>query len=293
MQFLNFAEYLAQPIPKETWIVKDILSIGGMSTIYGKPKRGKSWAALGMAIAVSQGHSDWLGFSVQTHGPVAYVQLDVSKAMWFADYLTPIAPFIHDPTTFVTVDREMAPRPFNIFGTGGQALKTAIAALPSPPILTIIDTMRKVHTGDENESGHTEHVLAAIVDAIPQSALLIVSHARKGGPMVAEDVLDDVRGSTAFTGAVDAIIKLQSSKPREKGVLLYEGRTNVGRQPLRRHPSGLWLPVEDHEAVIREVLEEQAGESQNTQAEAVAARLNISHSTAVRKIREVLQKGGV
>lgn len=289
MSFLNFADYLAKPRPPESWIVKDILPVGGSATIYGRGKIGKSWAALGMAIAVSQGKQDWLGFPVHTHGLVAYIQVDVSGALWYHDYFLPIAPFVKDPTTFFTVDKDVAPRPFNIFGAGGQWLKRSIAELPSPPLLTIVDTLRKMHTGDENDSGHSEHVMSALVDAIP-GALLIITHARKANQLVQEDVLDDVRGSTAFTGGVDAIVKIASNRPREKGVLLYESRTNSGRVLLKRDPCGLWLPAETSDEAVGQILSTLPSISQNAQAAVLAERLGISHRTAVRRLQEYLKR---
>lgn len=287
MGFLNFQEYLDKPRLPETWIVKDILPVRGMATLYGKGKLGKSWAALGMALAVSQGKKSWLGFPVLMHGLVAYVQLDVSDPLWYGEYTMHIRHLVTDPTTFHLLDRDMAPNPFNLFGAGGPWLKDAVAKLPTPPLLTIVDTLRRTHAGDENDSAHSEKVMSTLSAIIP-GAMLIITHQRKMNQMVPEDVLDDVRGSTAFTGGVDSILKLASNKPREKGVLLYQSRTNDGRVLLRRESTGLWAAADSSDEVVESVLRTLPSVSQNAQAAVLAEKLGISHRTAVRRIQEHL-----
>lgn len=245
-----------------------------------------SFAALGMAIAISQEHKDWLGFPVYTHGTVAYVQIDVGGMLWSSHYCLPVAPFVADRSKIYMVDREMAPFPFNILGAGGAWLKGALAKLSPPPVLVIIDTIRRMHTGDENESGHMQNVMSALAAATAPAALLIVSHARKDNPAMSESVLNDVRGTSGFTAAVDTIVKLTSAKPQEKGVLLFEGRTDSGRRSLRRHPSGLWLATESTEDAVKGVLTAFPSASRNAQAVALAERLGVSHRTAVRRLEE-------
>lgn len=110
--------------------------------------------------------------------------------------------------------------------------------------------------------------------------------------MMPEDVLDDVRGSTALTGGVDAIMKLASNKPREKGVLLYQSRTNDGRVLLRRDPTGLWLPADSSDEVVESLLRTLPTLSQNAQATVLAEKLGISHRTAIRRIQEHLENRG-
>lgn len=292
MSFLSFGEYLALPCDPEPWLVEDIISIGGTTTIYGRPKVGKSFGALGMALAISQGHRDWLGFPVHKWGTVAYLQLDVGRALWHSRYCKPVEDFVSSPDTFYVVDREGAPHPFNILAAGGTWLKGALAALPSPPLMVVIDTIRRLHTGDENDSGHMANVMTALIAACAPSALLIVAHARKDNPAIPESVINDVRGSSGFTGGVDTIVKLSSGKPQEKGVLLFEGRTDSGRRLLKRHPSGLWLASETTEDAIRGVLTAMPRASQAMQAAALAERLGVSHRTAVRRLGEWKEKRG-
>jgi hypothetical protein len=194
---------------------------------------------------------------------------------------------VRDYTTLFTGDRSMLPRPFNIFGSGGDTIRRDLDSLPSPPLVTIVDTLRRTHTGDENDSAHMEKVMATLMSIIP-GAIVVISHARKASQLVPEDVLDDVRGSTGLVAGVDTIIKLASNKPREKGVLLYQGRTNDGRVVLKRDPSGLWLAAE-HDAQVERLLEEHPTLSQNAQAAVLSERLGISHRTAVRRIQDYVR----
>lgn len=68
-------------LKRKDWLVKDILTQGGVGFIAGEPKSHKSWVALDLALSVSTG-ARFLGhFDVLDPGPVLYIQEEDSGFM--------------------------------------------------------------------------------------------------------------------------------------------------------------------------------------------------------------------
>ena len=70
------SEVVSKPIPRPSWLVKDIWTKGGCGFISGAPKSYKSWMAIDLAVSVATG-SNFLNqeeFKVPTSGPVLYLQ---------------------------------------------------------------------------------------------------------------------------------------------------------------------------------------------------------------------------
>lgn len=63
------------------WLVKDILTEGGVGFIAGEPKSYKSWLGLDMAISVASGARFLNYFDVRKSGPVLYIQEEDGPAI--------------------------------------------------------------------------------------------------------------------------------------------------------------------------------------------------------------------
>lgn len=204
----------------QPWLIKDLLPVGGSTHLYGNPKAGKGFLALGMAIAISSGAPDWLGFPVGKHGPVAYLQLDTARNLW-ATYLSRIQRKHYDLSRVFMCDNEMCPVfPFNALDAAHiQWLKGHLA--PIQPVMVVIDTLREVHGGDENDSTIMRNVMTNIISACRPATSLFVAHPRKGtaeSKMSESNLMSDARGSSYVAGKVDVVIKLTKTH------MSYEGR---------------------------------------------------------------------
>ena len=71
---LQRADILLLNIEPPKWLVKDILTEGGLGFIAGEPKSFKSWFGLDLAISVSSGARFLNHFDVLRPGPVMYLQ---------------------------------------------------------------------------------------------------------------------------------------------------------------------------------------------------------------------------
>jgi RecA-family ATPase len=228
-----FSDYLSLPRSTHAWIVQDILPTGGLSNLYGKPKVGKSFAALQLADAIGDpARVDWLGFPIRTHGLVAYLQLDTPRELWH-ERLEEAHTHGLSFANVVFTDQLEAPYPFNILGDGFEWLRREIAAIS--PLAVIIDTLRELHGGDENDSSVMKNVIAAARAACGTSALLFLAHSRKGiasGDAHHEpDITDEMRGSGYVSGRMDCVIRLTNRTVQAKGRAIADTAYAITQDP--------------------------------------------------------------
>lgn len=280
---LNGDAYRALPRTPETWIVEHLLPTGGLFNLYGAPKGGKSWGALQLAVAIASGDGEWLTFPVHTHGPVLYLQLDTPRSLWAAR-LDAIAALGMDLSNVYFSDIGTMPYPFDIlteqttYNTVGKIttfpcqawLRAQVDAIK--PVVVIIDTLRELHKGDENDSGQMANVMSALVAATSPSAVCLISHSRKENLALPENerenLLQDNRGSNYIAGRMDGIMRVSNKR------LLYQSRT-IDKHLLKckRIEPGLWMVDRaDEEAHIRAVLGDKTLLSISDRAEVLSTR---------------------
>ena len=284
--FFEGDDYLALPRDPVPWIVKGLIPVGGLVNLYGKPKTGKSFAALGVAQAVGGGHTHWLteNFEVCKSGRVIYLQIDTPRGQWAAR----MDKMKGDGSGFPGVwfaDTLLAPYPFNILVAEHQAwLEKRVKVIN--PVMVVIDTLREVHNGDENDSTTMKNVVSALVKACTPSAILLVSHSRKANGMD-EDLMNDARGSGYIAGRMDTVVKLTEKHLMFKGRAMGDGKVKVSQHP---QTGAIQLDVTDNDQVVvmaRLLARAHPKES----ALAVAKRLveavpGVSLSTARRRVAE-------
>jgi RecA-family ATPase len=218
-----------------TWLIRDIVPVGGMVNLYGKPKVGKSFFALGMAEAISCGHTHFLGLPVLHHGPVAYLQIDTPRSIWL-DRIKRSSSGGHDFSNIYFADTlSGTPLPFNILENFNWLLDE-LALIK--PVCLIIDTIRELHPGDENDSGVMKNVISALIRATNplECATLFCSHKKKEQQNHMDDLMTDARGSSYIAGRMDAIMALGEK------TLTYQsracGQTRISL--VQDSESGMW-----------------------------------------------------
>lgn len=223
--FVNAESYLALPRDPQQWVIQHLIPVGGLTNIYGKPKAGKSFAALGMAHAVSADEPEWLGFAVMKHGPVAYLQIDTPRGEWAFRILKMKEAGLDISNMFVA-DMSLAPFPFDILDTTKQEwLRQQMDTLK--PVLVIIDTIRELHGSDENDSTAMRNVVTSLVAACRPAAVVLLSHSRKDNMFTAaggDDLMSDARGSSYVAGRMDVVIKMTTNGKHASG-MTYKGRS--------------------------------------------------------------------
>lgn len=275
-------DYLNLPSSPETYLIDPLLPSGGALLLYGDPKVGKSYAALQLAEAVTNG-DHWLGFPTRA-GKVVYVQLDTPRNVWQSRVkdLRSKGQLIHLP---FFADREsLEAWPFDILRPDHLiTLREELQALE--PDLVIIDTLRESHSADENDSTEMQEAIAALVAATKPAALCLISHARKPSQDQDLSLMGDNRGSSYVVGRMDAIVRFSKKSCRVSGRSIEEHSIELERQD-----SGFWeivtAEVDGH--ILSIILDQQYG-SVREASKALAQRLGKPEDACRGMIRRYLK----
>lgn len=175
------------------------LNLDSFAVLYGRPKGGKSFVALDMALCVASGTA-WHGHKV-ARGPVLYV---------VAEGVRGVGPRVHAWAELngveVPDDLWWIPRPVNLLsGTWAQAL--CDVAREIQPHLVVIDTLNRSMAGGEENSSKD---MGVVIDACTRlrhatgACVKLVHHSGKNQE-------NGARGHSSLLGAVDTELELRSA----------------------------------------------------------------------------------
>ncbi len=221
----SYAEYLALPAHVQPWIVEPLIPVGGLVCLHGHAKTRKSFLAIQLARDICNGDR-FLGFDTRP-GKVLYVQLDTPRSLWqlrFQDLekqkfgLTP-----EGGANLYLADTEHTPHPFHILTPQVQQwLRQQVESIA--PDLVIIDVIRKLFKGSDNDSDIVEEVLAAVKHTCHPAAVMMIAHSKKAKSDYDSGTIGEIRGSSAQGASYDTIMRLQKATKSSGPILNVEGR---------------------------------------------------------------------
>ncbi len=218
-------ELAQMSFPPPKWAVEGLLS-EGITILAGKPKLGKSWLALNLALTIAEG-GQALGGARVAQGDVLYLSLEdrlrrvqdrARKVM--AGLQLPPSKHLHLAIAWPKQDQ------------GGSGELIAWLKQVDNPRLVIIDVWSKFRvasTGRRNaydEDYEAIGALKAILDEHNCSCVL-VHHCKKGK---AEDVIEEVSGTLGLGGAADGITVLARARGEYEAILHVTGRDVEDKQ---------------------------------------------------------------
>jgi hypothetical protein len=211
------AELMARVFPEPKWAVPGLLP-EGVNILAGRPKLGKSWLALNIAVAVASGGRALGAIEVEA-GEVLYLPLeDGEKRLQYRLGATLAGGAIPESLYFNTE----WPR----FDDGGLLMLREWFVDHPKRRLLVIDTLKRVRPR-ERVNGRLYDgdydALSPIGDMARQYgvSVLVVHHTRKAD---SEDPLDLVSGSLGLTGAADGVLVLKRGRGQADAVLHATGR---------------------------------------------------------------------
>jgi hypothetical protein len=211
------AELMAMELPPPKWAVPDIVP-EGVIILAGKPKLGKSFMALGLAVAVATGGVALGSKQVET-GEVLYLALEdnrrrLQKRVGLLNAGDSKLDKLHMAVEWPRLD------------DGGVEKLDAFLSEHPETRLAVIDTLKKVRARVPGTRSVYEVDYEALEPLLPLAtehgvAILVVHHTRKAD---AEDPLDTISGSTGLTGGVDGAMVLKRERGRADAFLHVAGR---------------------------------------------------------------------
>jgi len=222
---LSAEQIMAMEFPPQRHLVKGIIAVG-CNLLAGKPKIGKSWFALQLAISISLGKSLFDSIEVQQTG-VLYLSLE-DNIRRIKKRLSRVLKESENPSNlFFRTDLPRA-------SAGGlTAIEEFLNEHPYVGLI-IIDTFAKFRDSQKsNKNGYQEDYeaigpLKKIADKY-EITILLIHHLRKFDNT--EDPLDNISGTTGLSGATDANLVLARERMGDSAIMYVEGR-DVERQEI-------------------------------------------------------------
>lgn len=233
---MTAAELLARDFPDPAWVVPGLLPEGA-TLLAGRPKMGKSWLALGLAVSVASGGIA-LGKVQVERGEALYLALEdtarrLKKRLEMMLHGEPAPDGLHLATAWPRLRQD-----------GLLHLQQFIGQHPGTRLI-IIDTLAKVRAPGNSDAGLYADDYAALsgLKALADAhgiAVLVVHHLNKRTPT--DDPLDAVSGTTGLTGCADSVWVLRRERGRADANLLVTGRDFEERDLALQFDAslGLW-----------------------------------------------------
>lgn len=230
-QTIRMAELKNRDFPPLTFLVMNLIALGYLVFLVGRPKSGKSWFALELAAAIDTGVK-FLGRQV-TKARVLYIGLeDGERRIYQRLHLLKWQPEKAElSTTILPLD--------GLDSDPGPGLEQ-IRGFADRFDLIIIDTLMSALSGQTNENDNA--LMGSICNDLARiahdtnTAILIIHHA---GKATWEDPFNSIRGASSIRGSYDLGLVLQR-KPNEREAILYiESRDyDVEDMTLRQKKNG-------------------------------------------------------
>lgn len=232
VETFTLAELLSMDLPEPAWAVPGVLP-QGLVLLAGKPKLGKSWAALGIALAVGYGGKALGAVDVEP-GRVLYLALEDSKRR-----LKKRAEHVcrGDARRYKLTLARAWPRQ----DRGGLEALRAFLEAHRDTKLVIIDTWQKfrppkLRGGSDYEQDYAH---AAEVKALADEfdvCILVIHHCKKAAEL---DPFDEVSGTLGLNGCADGVLVLRRERGQHDACLHV-----TGRDVEERELALTWAPAE-------------------------------------------------
>jgi len=234
----TLAELMNKDIEPIRWVVNQLLP-EGLTMLAGKPKLGKSWLALLLALSVC-GAQDALGYGC-VGGEILYIALEDGERrlqdrvrILGADNLGHHLRRFHYRTEWRSMNQD-----------GLEDLEVWMASHPDTRLI-VIDTYGKMRGDLAGKDRYSEEytLLGALQTFATRHrvAVLLVHHLRK---QAADDWLEQLSGSQAVTGAADTLLGLFRERGQMDATLRLVSRDADEFDLALRFDNGLWESMGD------------------------------------------------
>jgi len=220
--------------PEPKWAVPGLLP-EGLTILAGRPKRGKSWMGLGLALAVASGGKA-LGKIDVEKGDALYLALEDNPRR-----LQNRLAILKDPDSKLPSRLHLVTEFLPLQMGGMQSLLLWLDKHPKTH-LVVIDTLGRIlpsGKGNNNQFVDDYQFIGKLQKlSIDRGfALLVIHHIRKQS---ADYALDRVAGTTGITGAADSVWVLDSGKGEASAILQVTGRDIETQEIAMKFENGIW-----------------------------------------------------
>jgi hypothetical protein len=216
---LTAAELMGKEIPEPRWVVDGLLT-EGLCCFAGKPKVGKSWLALHLAVAVACGGTAFNEIRVAA-GDVLYLALEDNPRRLQSRLRKLLAAGNQRPPDRLHLETSW-PR----LDEGGiEHLDDWLLANPNTR-LVIVDVWprlrpRRKRAADIFQEDYDHGALAKKIADDHHCAILVIHHCRK---LASDDAFDTIMGTVGTAAAADTLMVIARTRGQRDAILNVTGR---------------------------------------------------------------------
>lgn len=218
-EIYTIPELLGLDLPPARWAIPGLLS-EGLTILAGKPKLGKSWMALNLALTIAAGGMALGSIRVQA-GDVLYLALE-DRLRRIKDRAAKVLRGLQlpaPPRLSVAVEWKRQDK-------GGVEDLYNWLEKATDPRLIVIDVWAKFRTPSKSKGSAYEQDYEQLTEVKSigdrfGASVLALHHTRKSA---AEDVFDEISGTLGIAGAADGSLVLARSRGKNEGTLAMTGR---------------------------------------------------------------------
>jgi hypothetical protein len=206
------AEVAALVAPNTPKLIDPWLAAGAIALVFGPPSAGKSLWSATLAREVARGGTLYGAYPC-ARSRVLVIQADMPTEMVVERVQASSVPPSPNVQYWLTNNA-----PLDVLKLAKTHKAELAQARAFAPELVIVDTLRKTHSLDENDSAAPDRVYSAWREAFPGAVFVFLHHSRKI-PMNATSadamIRESFRGSIAWAAGADTLIAIR--RVRQKG----------------------------------------------------------------------------
>ena len=213
LPLVSFETIMRQPLPPIAWEVEPLIAQGDRALVYGRSGSLKSWLLLHLGLHLAAG-SPWFGkFDIAQPRRVLYINEEmhertlrrrIKRLGLGAGFEGLSLPFHAVSRVGVKFD-----------GQGAEDLLRALEASAFDPEVVIVEALRRVLVGNENEAKDVSAFWRNVEPLREAGKTLLVSHhMRKGGSRAKVDGFVLASGSTDLLAGVDTAFAVRRDTAR-------------------------------------------------------------------------------
>lgn len=198
-------EFSGTPAPL-TWHIKHWLPQGSLIMVHGPSGGGKTFVVLDMVCHIAGEVDHWFDHKVN-HGTVVYLAGEGHYGMRGRIAAWKQASGVDHLDMYISKSGLDLNKP-----SGYAKVRDQLRALPSPPVIVVVDTLHRFLDGDENSAQDTKTMLDACAALMAEfgCSVLLVHHTG-----VSDEAQHRARGSSAWRGALD--VEISVAPPKRAG----------------------------------------------------------------------------
>lgn len=230
-------ELATHEFPEPAYLVDPMIPQGGLVVLHGKPNVGKTQLVLTLASAINSGEP-FLGRWPTRQGPVIVVQADMTGQIQ-QQRVARVIRSVNIGSTYWVVEEDGSTPLIDI--TTMSVLKRDLVEMMREidPVLTVWDTLRKIHRLPENKSESPITVYSKALSILPHSTHLFNHHERKVSrdPDAVDTEDEDFMGNQQWKGAADATLRMEEigTPPKRLKLQFLKARTAPDTEKVPIH----------------------------------------------------------